>query len=129
MELAGRGQVFHPQDFVARSLRQMAGHEGDDLASDHLLDDTVGICIRCFFRGNMAAVAQDGDGVAEPENLLHTVRYVDDRDASLTEMVQQAEQVLAFMDRKGTGRLVHDDDLGPRPDRGSDLNDLLLTGR
>ena len=67
---------------------------------------------------------------------LHHLRYNDagkERSvlyrASLTEMVQQAEQVLAFMDRKGTGRLVHDDDLSPRPDRGGDLNDLLLTGR
>ena len=77
----------------------------------------------------MTAIAQNRDGVAEPENLLQPMRNVNDRNAALLQMAQQAKQVLAFADGQGAGRLVHDDELRMGADRGGDLKDLLLSGR
>ena len=121
--------MLDTQDFIAGRPRKMPGPVGHDFASDHLLDDTIGIGFRGFSGGNVATVAQDRDHVAEPEDLLHPMRNVNDGDAPLSQMDQQMEQVFAFVDRQGAGRLVHYDDSRPGADGGGDLNELLLAGR
>jgi len=44
----------------------------------------------------VAAVAQDGDVVAQAEQFLHAVRDVDDGDAAFLQFAKEMEQVLAF---------------------------------
>ena len=53
---------------------------------------------------------------------------VNNRDSALLEFAEQLEKIFAFAHRKGTGWLVHDDDLRFRSQSGGDLDELLLTG-
>ena len=77
-------------------------------------------------RGDVAAVAQHGDRVAQPEDLVHAVADVDARHAALLQPRDQRIQRLGLVLRQAAGRLVEDDDPGAAADRGGDLQHLLL---
>ena len=84
-------------------------------AANHLLNDTLGIGFNNAFSGNVAAIAQNCDAVAQLENFLHAVRDINDGNAALLQLGQQLKKILAFFHRKRTGRFIHDDDLRPVP--------------
>ena len=74
----------------------------------------------------MASVAQHGDGVAQPEDLLHPVAT---RRRSVTPRCAAARcsrRVLRLVLRQAARRLVEDDHARAGADRGRDLHDLLL---
>ena len=56
------------------------------------------------------AVAQDGDVVAHPEDLVEPVRDVDDGDALVAQEVDDREEPLHLARLERRGGLVHDDD-------------------
>ena len=97
-----------------------------DLSPDHGGNDRVQ---RKTFdrRGQHAlAVAQHGDAIGESDDLVQTVRRVDDRDARLRQLPHDLEQGLAFRARKRGRRLVHDQDPRVQRQRLGDLDQLLF---
>ena len=71
------------------------------------------------------AVAQDGDAVAEPEDLVEPVGDVDDGDAVAPEEVDDPEQALDLARLERRGRLVHDHHAVVGGDRPGDGDHLL----
>src|SRR3989442_13910835 len=97
-------------------------------AADHLMNDAVGIGGRDAFGGNMPAIAQNGDGVAQAEYFFEAMGDVNYGDAALLELGEQRKKVLAFTGGKRTGGLVHDNDLRFGSQSRGDLHELLLAG-
>ena len=65
-------------------------------------------------RGHVPAVAQHGDRVAQPEDLLHPVADVDARHAALAQPADQLVEPLGLVLRQAARRLVEDDDRARR---------------
>ena len=128
LELAGGGKILHAQQFLARLFLQMSGRHGYDVAPDHLVDDALRVRLRDGFGGDVPAIAQHGDGVAQAEDFLHAMRDVEDGDAALLELGDELEEMFALGNRQRAGRLIHDDDAGVHADSGGDLHELLLAG-
>ena len=57
-----------------------------------------------------AAVAHDGDAVADPHHLVHAVRDVEDGAAGSAQLPDHRKQPFGFLAGQGRGRLVHDED-------------------
>ena len=96
--------------------------------ADHRLDERRFVELAGRARRHVTAVAQDRDGVAQPEDLLHPVADVDHRDAGLAQPSDQLVQLLRLVLREAARRLVEDDDARAASDRGGDLEHLLLAG-
>ena len=79
--------------------------------------------------GDLAAVLEDGDRVAEVEDLLEPVGDVEDRDAARGEPPDDRVEQLDLVVGERGGRLVHRDDPRVEADRLGDLDDLLLGDR
>ena len=77
----------------------------------------------------MLAIAEDGDVVGDPEDLVHLVGDVDDGDAEIGEAFDHPVQVRHLAFRNGRGGFVHDDDLRVVADGLGDLDHLLLRHR
>ena len=58
-------------------------------------------------RGDEPAVAQHGDGLADPVDLVEPVRDVDDGDAARVEALDEREQLIDLARRQRRRRLVH----------------------
>ena len=79
-------------------------------AADHHLDERRrGRATPIGTRGDVPAVAQHGDRVAQPEDLLEPVADVDAGDAALFRRVDQRVEPVGFVLRQAAGRLVEDD--------------------
>ncbi len=74
----------------------------------------------------MAPVAQHGDPVRQSEDLLETVRNVDDAQAALAQPAQHGEQALHLESRQRRRRLVQDQHPRVDGERARDLDHLLL---
>ena len=72
------------------------------------------------------AVAQDGDRVGDPGDLVQLVRDDDRRHALLLELEQEVEQRGAVGLVQARGRLVEDEQLDLFGERLGDLDELLL---
>ena len=81
-KLAGRGEVFDVEKLFAERAIEVGGAGVGDFASDHLGDDAFGGGLGNGFGGDMAAVAEDADGVAEAEDFFQPMGNVDDGDAA-----------------------------------------------
>jgi hypothetical protein len=127
-EFAGAGKFFDAKNLGAEFAIEMGGARVDDFASDHLLDDALGIRGGDGFGGDVFAVAQDGNGVAQAEDFFHAMGDVDDGDAAGFEFFEEREKMFAFADGERTGRLVHDDDFRADTESGGDLGHLFLAG-
>ena len=97
------------------------------LAPDHVLDDLAlrDALLGGIHRADRRAVADDGHGVRDLNDLLEPVRDHDDRNVLLLEFPQQGEEVLAVLLVEGGGRLVQDQQLGVLGKRFGDLHELL----
>ena len=73
-----------------------------------------------------AAIPEDGDEVADPDELLEPVRDVDDRHAFRLQIGDDAKQDLDFGRAQRGGRLVHDEDAGVLRHGLRDFDELLL---
>ena len=103
-----------------RGLRRRLGRP------DHLLDhpferDVLDQGVRLA-----AAVSQDGHVVADAQNLLESVRDIDDGDALRLEIADDAEQDFHLRGAERGRRLVHDQDIDLGGEGFGDLDDLLL---
>ncbi len=106
----GRGQT-------GKFLRPLTDHRADDPGDVHARHRAV---------AGDQPVAQDGDVVADPDQLVQPVTDVDDPHAIRRKVADHAEQDLDLGRRKGAGRLVQDQDSGVLRQRLGDLDDLLL---
>ena len=94
-----------------------AGHQLDELLIARFLDgDGV----------DVHPVAQHGDAVADPLDLVHPVGDVDDADAIGLDLLDQPEQPVGLAFRERRGRLVEDHDIGLGAEGLGDLHHLLL---
>lgn len=94
-----------------------------DAAAHHELDEFV----LGGRRGDLvdaAAVAEDGDAVAECGDLLQVVGDEDDPDAVLAQLADDREELLDLLGGEHGGRLVHDQDAGLQAERLGDLHHL-----
>ena len=107
----------------------MGGFADEEFAANHLLDEALRRGGGDGLGGDVAAVAQDGDGVAELENFLEAVGDVDNGEAAGLEGADEAEEFARFAEGEGTGRFVHDDDARAGADGRGDLDKLLAAGR
>ncbi|ADI10120.1 hypothetical protein SBI_07000 [Streptomyces bingchenggensis BCW-1] len=74
--------------------------------------------------GDAAAVAQDGDAVAEGRYLLQVVGDEDDADAVRAQGADDPEELVDLFGGEHRGRLVHDQDAGVQGQRLGDLDHL-----
>ena len=72
------------------------------------------------------AVAQHGDPVAQLENLIEAMGYVEDRDAMAGKIANDREELLGFRTRKGCGGLVHGDHAGVARQRLADHHEPAI---
>ena len=114
-------------------LQQGLGRVALDVRKD-LVDDAAGhqlheLLVGGFLDGDRVdvhAVAQHGDAVADPLDLVHAVGDVDDADAFGLDLLDQLEQPVGLALRERGGRLVEDHDRGPGAEGLGDLHHLLL---
>ena len=100
-----------------------------DLAPDHHADDRVDGDVGDLSGADVAAVAQHGEPVAEPEHFLEPVGDEDDRQALGLERGHDAGEIgdLGLAQRRGG--LVHDYEPRAHRERPGDLDQLLLGDR
>ena len=97
------------------------------LAAHHVADEAVPRHVgHLVMRDDLAAVAEDGAGVAQLVQLFEAVRDVDQRAALGTQALDEAEQDLRLAVRQAAGGLVEGDDLGVLHDGLADLHHLAL---
>ena len=125
-ERAGATEARDPERHVAW-LVAGPDEEVADLTPDHLPDEEVLGHLAHWSRRDPAAVAEHGDAIGDPEDLVETVADEQHRDAAVSEPVDLAEQALRLVRRQRGGRLVHDQDPGVERDRLGDLDGLLGT--
>ena len=116
------------EELFAELAIKVGGARGRDFASDHLLDDALGIGGGDRFGRDVFAIAQDGNGVAKAKDFFHAMGDVDDGDAAGFEFFEEGEEVFAFPNGERAGWFVHDDDFGADTERGGDLRHLFLAG-
>src|SRR5690242_7935823 len=102
------------------------GEDGVDVAAYHETDQAGAIDLAQFARGDLPAVAQDGDPIGDGGDFLQAVRNIDDADAGRAQRANHAEETLDLALGERRGRLIQDQDLRLRADGFGDLDDLLL---
>ena len=105
------------------------GEERADGAADHLADELVPGDVSGVDRVDEDAVLQDGDPVAQVEDLLEPVRHVQHRNAAVAQPVHEVVEQLDLVVGERRGGLVHRDDPRVEGHRLDDLDDLLLGDR
>jgi hypothetical protein len=108
---------------------QACGELGLDAAPDHLGDQVVGGDVGGGDGVDQAAVLEDGDPVAQVEDLLEPVGDVEDGGAALAQAADEAVEEFDLGVGERGGRLVHADEVGPLGERLGDLGDLLVGDR
>ena len=96
------------------------------VGADHLPDDPLRVDVLHLLLAGDVAVAQHGDVVADADQLLQSVRDVDDCHALRLQVGDHLEQHLDLGCRQRRGRLVHDQNPGVERNRLGDLDQLLL---
>ncbi len=117
-------QILYPQHFAIGDKRLMV--KLVDLPSDHFGDDALLILITDIDHPNLLSVTHNGGAVADPENLIHLVRDIDQRDAGRLQIANQLCQPVKFAWRQAGGRFIHGNYFGVIQQRPGNLNDLLL---
>ena len=99
-----------------------------DLAAHHVLDEhAFGHLALVGVEGDHGLpVAQDGDLVGDPDDLLQLVRDQDAGDAVLLQIPDDGEQVLAVVLVEGRRGLIQDEQLHVAAEGLGDLHQLLL---
>ena len=120
-----RRQPLDAQDLLAGNAADRREKLADD-AAGHQPHQLVAADAARIARRHIAPVAQHGDAVADPLDLLHAVRDVDDAHALAFDLRDEAEELLRLPLRQRGGRLVEDQHAQLRAERLGDLHHLLL---
>ena len=102
------------------------GKDSRELAASHHPDERGAIDAGALAGFDRLPIAEDGDAIGNREDLLETMRDIDDAAAVRLEQPDDREQALDFAFGQRGRRLVHDDDLRVGADGLGDLDDLLL---
>ncbi len=97
-----------------------------DLPSDHLRDDALFILLTDIDHAHLLTVTHNGRAVADPENLIHLVRHIDQRNPRRLQIANQLGQTVKLPWRQAGGWLIHRDDFCVVQQRTGNLNNLLL---
>jgi hypothetical protein len=103
--------------------------EAGDVAAHHHRDEPVGRQRRALERADVGAVAQHRHAVGQLVDLGHSVADVDDREAFLAQLADQAEQMFRFARRQRRRRFVHHQNACAGMHGARDLDELLLGDR
>ena len=102
-------------------------HVVAQLATDHHLDERIGVGLGRRHRPDRAAVTQDRDALGDGEDLLELVRDVDDGDALISQAADDPEEPLDLAIAERRRRLVHQQQADASASQGAgDLDDLSL---
>ena len=112
-----------------RGALQLVGEEGGDGAPDHEPHDGGLVELARGAGVDERAVLEDGDRVAEVEDLLEPVGDVEDRDAAVGQPPDDGVEEPDLVVGQRGGGLVHRDDARVVADGLGDLDDLLLGDR
>ena len=121
--------MFHPQQFLARGDVRVARKILGDRPADHEVDEFRLAQLGCGPRGDVPAVSQHANRVAQPIDLGHVMRDVEARHAACFEPVDQDIEALGFHPAQAAGGLVEHDDAGAMAHGDGDLHQLLLCER
>ena len=94
----------------ARVPSRRGGKYVRDRPAHHLADELVGRDVADVGGVDEGAVLEDGDPVAQVEDLLEPVRDVEDRDAALAQPLDEGVEQLDLVVGQRRGGLVHRDD-------------------
>jgi hypothetical protein len=97
-----------------------------ELAADHAAHELVGVHVGRAPVVRDLAVAQDGDGVADREDLVEPVGDEEHAGAALLERSDHPEEPLDLVPGERRGGLVHDQHARVEGQRLGDLDDLLV---
>jgi hypothetical protein len=100
-----------------------------EFAADHALHDGVAGEGGELGGFDVAAVAEDGDAVAEFEDLLHAVRDVEDGAPARAELADDREEPAHLAVGEAAGGFVEGDDAGAAREGFGDLDHLALAER
>ncbi len=121
-------QPLHFEDHVPfRNLD--LGKDAGKLAADHHPDQGRAVDLAHGTRADQRAVAERRHAVGDLRKFLQPVRDVDDADAVLLQIPDDAEEAVDLLVGQRRRGLVHDQDLGVGPERPRDLDELLLGHR
>ena len=127
LQAAAAVQVLHRHQRAAGALGgQLLVRRGQrgGLAADHVLNQPGQGVVPRGLGGHDGAVAQNGDGVADLEDLRHAVGDVDHGNAPLLQTVDEGEQMGGLLFGKGRRGLVQNQDFGVDGKRLGDLDHL-----
>ena len=119
------GQALDLQAHRGASVVGLGPGVGLQAASDHLLDDLSNADLIGRRGRDPPTVAQDGDRVRHPLDLVHAVGDVDDGRVRADEVRHHPEQGLGLALGQRGGGLVHDEDPSVKGERLGDLHHLL----
>ncbi|MNX85707.1 hypothetical protein D3C86_1175570 [compost metagenome] len=128
MEHAIKVQVLDRQNDVADRNLFLGEHLGDFPAHHHA-DDVITRHIGGSVSADIFAVAENRELVGDLEQLVHLMGDVDDADAALPEITNDAEEMLDLALRQRRCRLVHDENVGIVGNRLGDLDHLTACHR
>ena len=120
-------QAGHPQDLVIRA-RGVTLKDVGKLAAHHQPHDFGVVQLSRRSDRDELAVAQDGDAVAEPQDLLDAVRHVNDRHPLVAQPPDEREQAIYFFVGQRGGRFVEGQHPHARFQRAHDFDKLALGG-
>ncbi len=103
-----------------------AVQRGAQASSDHRLDQPLAIEFARRRRHHQFAVAEHGDAVGQQQGFLERVADEDDGDVLLHQPAYQAKEVILFLRRQRSGRLVENDDARFVMHGAGDLDHLLV---
>ena len=119
-------EVLNVENDLA-ALGALAGTNLADGAADHHFDDVVFRQALDVAGGRyIAAVAKNGDAVADIKGLVHAVRNIDNADALGFQIADDLVKLLDFLLRQRRSRFVHDNDLCIVRNSTGDFHHLLL---
>ena len=125
LDETGAGETADAENRRA-DLGLLLGEEGAGLRADHGAHGRLGRELGGGAGGDAAAGAQDGDVVAEPEDLVDEVADEQNCDALRLQMPHDLEKPVHLAARYGRGRLVHDQHARVDRQRLDDLDRLPL---
>src|SRR5712692_2063416 len=106
----------------AARLSNAAAHA----AGGHVLDDTLAVELGRLVLDHHPAQVEHGDAIGDLEHIDEVVRYDHDREATVTEALDQVEHLPRLIYSQSGGGLVHDHELGVPHHRLRDGDRLAL---
>ena len=93
-------KAFRLEDEISRRVRDVGRKQVPGVAANHQADEAVGIKPGQGAIGGDRSVFQNGDVVAEVEDLIEPVRDIEDRDATVAQTANELHQYSDVRRRK-----------------------------